>query len=100
MSCVIFLPEAEQEMLEAALYYQSKASGLGVVFLSEIQRAVKSIAESPNTWPILKGDLRRRLVRRFPYGILYKVEPEEIVVIAVAHLQRKPDYWKERIQKR
>ena len=86
-------------MLEAALYYQSKAAGLGVDFLSEVERAVKSIAESPNTWPILEGELRRRLVRRFPFGILYKVESEEIVVIAVAHLRRKPGYWKERIQK-
>lgn len=99
MTHVVFLPEAEQEMLEASLYYQSKASGLGVDFLSEVERAVKSIAESPNTWPILEGELRRRLVRRFPFGILYKVESEEIVVIAVAHLRKKPGYWKERIQK-
>ncbi len=99
MMHVVFLPEAEQEMLEAASYYQSQATRLGVDFLSEIERAVKSIEESPNTWPILEGKLRRRLIRRFPFGILYRVESEEIVVIAVAHLRRKPGYWKERIQK-
>ncbi len=97
MRHVVFLSEAEQEMLEATLYYQSQSPRLGVDFLSEVEHAVKSIAESPNTWPILEGELRRRLVRRFPFGILYKVESEEIVVIAVAHLRRKPGYWKERI---
>ncbi len=99
MTHVVFLPEAEQEMLEAALYYQSQASGLGIDFLSVVEHALKFIMESPNTCPILEGELRRRLVRRFPFGILYKVESEEIVVIAVAHLRRKPGYWKERIQK-
>lgn len=97
MKPVVFLPEAEQEMLEAAIYYQSQASGLGVDYLSEVERAVQAITKSPNTWPIIKGELRRRLVRRFPFGILYRIEPEKIVIIAVAHLRRKPGYWKKRI---
>ena len=95
---VVFLPEAEQEMLEAALYYQSQATRLGINFLYAVERAAKSIAESPNTWPILEGELRRRLIKRFPFGILYRVESKKIVVIAVADLRRKPGYWKERIQ--
>ncbi len=99
MMHVVFLPEAEQEMLEAALYYQSQASKLGIDFLSEVERATKFIAESPNTWPILEGKLRRRLIKRFPFGILYRVESEKIVVIAVADLRRKPGYWEKRIQK-
>jgi len=97
MKPVAFLPEAEQEMLEAARYYESQAAGLGEDYLSEIERAVAAIAESPKTWPIIEGNLRRRLVRRFPFGILYCVEPEEIVIIAIAHLRRKPGYWRERI---
>lgn len=96
MRPVIFLPEAEQEMIEAALYYQSYTSGLGVDFLSEVEHALKFIMESPNTYPILEGKLRRRLLRRFPFGILYRVEPGEIVITAVAHLRRKPGYWKKR----
>lgn len=99
MRPVIFLPEAEQEMIEAAFYYQSQTSGLGVDFLSEVEHALKIIMESPNTYPILEGELRRRLLRRFPFGILYRVDPGEIVVTAVAHLRRKPNYWKERIRK-
>ena len=97
MKPIIFLPEAEQEMLEAAFYYQSKASGLGIDYLSEIDRAVEAIEETPHTWPILEGDLRRRLVRRFPSGVLYRVDPDEIVIVAVAHLSKRPGYWKKRI---
>ena len=70
MKPVVFLPEAEQEMLEAARYYESQASGLGIDYLSEIERAVVAISESPMSWPILEDELRRPLVRRFPFGIL------------------------------
>ncbi len=96
MKPVVFLPEAEQEMLEAAIYYQSQASGLGVDYLSEVEQAVQAIAESPMTWPIIEGELRRRLIRRFPFGILYRIEPERIVIVAVAHLRRRPGYWRGR----
>lgn len=97
MKPVIFLPEAEAEMYEAAKYYESQASGLGIDYLSEVERAVASISESPMTWPKVKGELRRRLVRRFPFGILYYIESEEIVLVAVAHLRKKPGYWEKRI---
>lgn len=96
MKPIIFLSEAEQEMLEAAFYYQSKASGLGIDYLSEIERAVEAIEESPYTWPILEGVLRRRLVRRFPFGVLYRIDLDEIVIVAVAHLSERPGYWKKR----
>lgn len=99
MTPVIFLPEAEQEMFEAAIYYQSQASDLGLDYLFEVEQAVQAIAESPITWPIIEGELRRRLVKRFPFGILYRIEPEEIVIIAVAHLRRRPGYWKKRLEK-
>ena len=97
MKQVKFLPDAEEEMYEAVKYYQSQTSGLGVDYLSEVERAIASIAQSPMTWPKLDGELRRRLVRRFPFGILYYIEPEEIVIVAVAHLRRKPGYWKKRL---
>jgi len=92
-----FLPEADQEMLEAARYYQSLSSGLGDDYLAEVEHAVQSIASSPQTWPVLEGDLRRRLIKRFPFGILYRIEPDKILIIAVAHLRKKPGYWKKRI---
>jgi toxin ParE1/3/4 len=97
MKPVVFLPQAEQEMLEAARFYESQTAGLGVDYLSEVERAVRTIAESPTIWPVIEGELRRRLIRRFPFGILYRIEPEEIVIIAVAHLRRRPWYWRKRI---
>lgn len=98
MKPVVFLPEAEQEMIFAAEYYEAQASGLGVDYLSEVERSVQAIAESPMTWPIVEGKLRRRLVRRFPFGVLYRIDLEEIIIVAVAHLRRKPEYWKKRLK--
>lgn len=98
MKPVNLLPEARQEMLEAAFYYRRKASGLGSDFISEVERAVDAVAETPYSWPILEGELRRRLVRRFPFAILYRIDPDEIVVIAVAHLNKRPGYWDGRIR--
>ena len=76
-----FLPEADEEMIEAARYYQSLSSGLGDDYLAEVERAVHSIAMSPQTWPILEGDLRRRLIKRFPFGVLCRIEPDIILII-------------------
>lgn len=97
MKPITFLPEAKEEMYEAARYYESQASGLGIDFLSELEQAVTSITNSPMTWPKIEGELRRRLIQRFPFGILYYIESEEIVIVAVSHLRRRPGYWKKRI---
>ena len=97
MKKVRLLDPAEQEMLDAARYYESQAAGLGVDFLSKVQGAVRDIAEHPEMWPVIRFEIRRRLVPRFPYAILYGIGPEEIVVVAVAHLRRHPTYWIGRI---
>jgi len=99
MTPIDFLPAADQEMIEAARYYQSLSTGLGDDYLAEVEHAVQSIALSPQTWPILEGDLRRRLIKRFPFGILYRIEPEKILIVAVAHLRKKPGYWKKRVNR-
>ena len=83
-------------MYEAARYYESQASGLGFDYLGEIEHAVSSIAEFPEMWPKIEGELRRHLLRKFPFGILYYPESEQIVIVAVAHLRRRPGYWKDR----
>jgi len=95
---VSFLPAARREMREAAFYYRDKASGLGNDFISEVERAVDAVAESPSTWPVFEGELRRRLVRRFPFAVLYRIDPGEIVIIAIAHLSKKPGYWRSRLR--
>ena len=96
MTRVIFLDPAEEEMIEAASYYQDQAVGLGEHFVAEVQHAVERIAENPMSGRIIKGETRRRLLRRFPFGILYRIEAEEIVIVAVMHLRRRPGYWSDR----
>jgi toxin ParE1/3/4 len=96
MTPVVFLDPAEEEMIEAALYYEDQAVGLGEHFVAEVQHAVQPIAEHPTSSKIIKGAVRRRLLRRFPFGILYRIEKEEIVIVAVMHLRRRPGYWSDR----
>ena len=92
-----FLFPAEQEMIEAALYYESQAKRLGQDFLAKVDSAANDIAANPEVWPIIRFDIRRCLIHRFPYAILYKVEPGKIVIVAVMHLHRHPNYWLNRI---
>jgi plasmid stabilization system protein ParE len=83
-------------MLEAAFYYEQQAGGLGWDFLRKVQSAVDEIAPHPARWPKVRGNIRRRMIHRFPYAVLYEDQPEEIVVIAVMHLRRHPAYWIDR----
>jgi plasmid stabilization system protein ParE len=93
-----FLPEADAEFREAARYYESEAPGLGVAFVAEIRRAISEILTNPEAATLVGGGIRRRLVRRFPYSLLYSLEGDEVVVLAVAHQKRRPRYWKPRIE--
>jgi plasmid stabilization system protein ParE len=83
--------------MEAARYYESQVPALGAAFLKEVRRASGAIASYPEAAAIVRGHTRRRLLRRFPYGVLYRVDPQEIVVVAVMHLRRKPGYWLGRV---
>lgn len=91
-----FHPEAEAEFNEAIEYYEVIESGLGYDFAVEIHSAIQRSVTLPKAWPIVEGDIRRSLVKRFPYGILYAEQHEEIYIVAVMHLHRHPDYWKHR----
>lgn len=91
-----FHPEAEREFAEAVEYYESRETGLGYDFSIEVSGAIKNIINCPNTWPFIAEDVRRCLVNRFPYGALYSIENGEILILAIMHLRRHPDYWKKR----
>lgn len=93
MKSVRFLRPAELELLDAAQYYEIQARGLGGEFLDKIDAAILDIREAPERWPIIRSNVRRRLVHRFPYALLYRVEPDEIIIQATMHLRRRPDYW-------
>ena len=97
MKLVRFLRPAELEMLEAAMFYEQKAPGLGDDFLGKIDSAVHDIGMNPRHWPVVRFDIRRRLIHRFPYGLLYREDPEEIVIPATMHLRRHPDYRLDRL---
>lgn len=93
------LDEARAEMLEAAQYYELCRAGLGEQFLDAIDRAIVDVEQFPRRWPVIAQKVRRRLVGRFPYGVLYRIGRTEIVVVAIMHLSRHPRYWVERVNR-
>lgn len=84
-------------MTDAAMFYDAQVCGLGETFLGTIGRAVQDIEQHPRRWPVVARGIRRRLVGRFPYGVLYREARSEIVIVAIMHLHRRPDYWPERL---
>ncbi len=90
---VRLLPPAEQEMFDAARYYELQAPGLGQDFLDKVELALQDLVVSSERWPIVQDDIRRRLIRRFPYSLLYKIDQDAVVILAVMHQRRHPSYW-------
>ena len=88
---------ARDELREAKLYYNLQQKGLGTRFVEEAQAAAKTVADNPLAWQVERGDIRRFFMNRFPYKLLYAIEGERVIVIAVAHQHRNPDYWVDRI---
>ncbi len=88
-----FLAPAEEEMLEAAFYYEMQVESLGTNFLDIIEKAITEIVEKPDIWPKIEQGIQRRLIRRFPYSILYTVHEDEVLIVAVMHHKQKPRYW-------
>jgi len=97
MTAIVFLPPAQEEMTAAAQYYQTQSTGLGTEFLAEVERTIAAIVSHPKAAPKVKQDIRRRLLKRFPFGILYVATVDKIVVLAVMHLRRRPGYWQDRL---
>lgn len=92
----LFHPEAEAEFLAAIDWYEERSASLGADFAAEIHAAIQRAVSMPLAWPQIDGEIRRVLTHRFPYGVLYSVEPSSIYILAVMHLRRHPDYWRER----
>jgi toxin ParE1/3/4 len=89
-------PDAERDLAEAYGWYEARVPGLGSDFLLSIDAALSSIQRSPETYPIVYKNVRRALVRRFPYGIFYLVEEDRIVVLGILHARRDPSTWQDR----
>jgi plasmid stabilization system protein ParE len=90
---VLFRPEASTELTEAWDWYEARRAGLGGEFVTCVEAAVAGAARTPEVNPRVHGEVRRALVRRFPYGVFYLVEGQALLVLAVAHARRKPGYW-------
>ncbi len=93
---IAFLPAAQTELDDAFSWYEEQAVGLGLEFLGELDKTLRLIASFPELQPLAGKKVRRCLVNRFPYGVFYGLAESTIIVVAVSHLRRRPDYWKNR----
>jgi plasmid stabilization system protein ParE len=84
---------AERELNDAAQYYDGEQAGLGAAFIADVQRCTDAILEHPEAGTVIRGRVRRRLCRRFRYGVLYTIQTETVRVLAVMNLRRRPAYW-------
>ncbi len=94
---ISFLEIAQIELDETINYYNYELSGLGETFLTEVLKTLDRIGEFPEAWHPISKRTKRCQTRRFPYGIIYQIRDEGILVIAIANLHRKPDFWKDRL---
>jgi len=97
---VEFLDPARKELVEAIAYYNNESEGLGYRFAAEARRTISRITQHPQAWPPLSKRARRCRTSGFPYGIIYQIREETILVVAVMHLHRDPEYWKSRLPSR
>jgi plasmid stabilization system protein ParE len=87
-----FRRRAKRDVLDAAMWYESRQTNLGQQFVQDIDVAVKRISENPQQFPIYEAPARRVLLSRFPYAVYYQTKP--LVVLRILHLRRHPDKWK------
>ena len=91
-----YLADALAEAEAAAHWYAERSPSAALAFSEELDAAESAIARLPEAWPPYEAGTRRYLLRRFPFSVVYRVEPTRIVVVAVAHARRRPSYWRSR----
>lgn len=96
----VFHPQALTEYSEAVQYYADRRLELAQAFINAVEEAIYRIRESPTRWQAIDEDIRRCLTRKFPYGILYTIEQDYILILAIMHCSREPGYWKERVEQK
>lgn len=95
---VIFSKYAQLELVDAVEFYELEYEGLGLRFKEEVKKAAIRISEYPKAWSVERGEIRKYLLHKFPYKLLYSIETDHLFVIAVAHQHRQPYYWIDREQ--
>lgn len=93
-----FLSIAEEEFIEAVNYYNEQSEGLGYEFALEVQRTLERIVQFPKAWNPLSSRTRRCRTKRFPYGVIYQIRSDTILIVAILNLHREPNSWKNRIE--
>jgi toxin ParE1/3/4 len=93
---ILVRPAAAADIEEAFLWYERQRSGLGDEFRQELKVLLDRLSERPELYQVLHRETRRALLKRFPYGLFYRVYPEAIVVVAVMHARRSPRRWRSR----
>ena len=89
-------PEAAEETEAAIAWYLERSSSAAQSFADSVRNGLRTVAESPERWALFEADTRRYLLRDFPYAIIYQVTGVSVQVVAVAHLRRRPGYWRKR----
>ena len=94
-----FHPEAELEFIEAAAYYELQISGLGQRFGADVRRALDVLLAHPEIGIAVDPDLRKYVLQRFPFSVIYSLSPDVLRVEVVAHQSRRPEYWRSRVDR-
>ena len=97
MMRIIFSVLSKQELEDAVHYYELEYIGLGQRFKKEVKSALIRISKYPRAWSIERDEVRKCLLHKFPYKLLYSIESDHIFIIAVAHQHRNPDYLIDRL---
>lgn len=93
----VFHPEAVIEFEEGVRYYKKRGRTLGDRFAAEVRTAIRRTVTTPERWRVLEDEVRRCFMRVFPYSVLYTIEHDYVLIVALAHGRRKHGYWKERL---
>ena len=88
--------QAKSDLRHAARWYEGQSSGLGREFVAEVEAALNRIVENPLQYQTIYRDVRRAIPRKFPYGVFYRLERNDLVVFAIVHLHRDPTSWQDR----
>lgn len=97
---LVFHPLAERELIAATKFYESRASGLGADFIRQIEATLANVLANPELGSLFAGNkIRRRLIDRFPYDVVCELDNDDVFVLAIMHLKRRPGYWKRRLHR-
>ena len=95
---ISFHPDVTDDIKGSYTWYEEKVKGLGDKFLNELEDGYLSIQRFPDTWANFQYGFKRYILNKFPFSILYKVSSKQILIIAIMHNSRNPNYWKERLK--